>query len=146
MRRLSLLIRVCMFTALSTFASGKLFAQQAPAASSSDTPELQEIVVTGSMIKRVNAETAEAVTVVKMDTLKDLGVTSVEQALSLITSNNATITTASNVATFNGGASVAALRGMARKQDPGAVGWPAACEQRDDWKRGRSEYDPVCGH
>src|SRR5271156_3446113 len=112
MRRLSLLIRVCMFTALSTFASGKLFAQQAPAASSSDTPELQEIVVTGSMIKRVNAETAEAVTVVKMDTLKDLGVTSVEQALSLITSNNATITTASNVATFNGGASVAALRGM----------------------------------
>jgi iron complex outermembrane recepter protein len=82
MRRLSLLIRVCMFTALSTFASGKLVAQQAPAASSSDTPELQEIVVTGSMIKRVNAETAEAVTVVKMDTLKDLGVTSVEQARS----------------------------------------------------------------
>jgi iron complex outermembrane recepter protein len=112
MRRLSLLIRVCIFTALSTFVSGKLFAQQAPAVSSSDTPELQEIVVTGSMIKRPNAETAEAVTVVKMDSLKDLGITSVEQALSLLTSNNATITTASNVATFNGGVSVAALRGL----------------------------------
>jgi iron complex outermembrane recepter protein len=112
MRRLSLLIRVCVFTALSTLTSGKLFAQQAPAVSSSDTPELQEIVVTGSMIKRVNAETAEAVTIVKMDSLKDLGVTTVEQALSLITSNNATITTGSNVATFNGGASVASLRGM----------------------------------
>jgi iron complex outermembrane recepter protein len=94
------------------FVGGVAFSQQAPATSSSDTPELQEIVVTGSMIKRVNAETAEAVTVVKMDTLKDLGVTSVEQALSLITSNNATITTASNITTFNGGASVASLRGL----------------------------------
>jgi iron complex outermembrane recepter protein len=94
-----------------------LFAQTAPAnppapATSSDSTELQEIVVTGSMIKRVNAETAEAVTIVKMDTLKDLGVTSVEQALSLITSNNATITTASNVTTYNGGASLADLRGL----------------------------------
>ena len=86
--------------------------QQAPVSSNNSAPELQEIVVTGSMIKRVNAETAEAVTVVKMDALKDLGVTTVEQALALVTSNNATITTGSNVATFNGGASVAALRGM----------------------------------
>jgi iron complex outermembrane receptor protein len=86
--------------------------QQASAVSSADSSELQEIVVTGSMIKRVNAETAEAVTIIKMDTLKDLGVTTVEQALSLVTSNNATVTTASNVATFNGGASVASLRGM----------------------------------
>jgi iron complex outermembrane recepter protein len=86
--------------------------QQAPASSASDSTELQEVVVTGSMIKRVNAETAEAVTIVKMDTLKDMGVTTVEQALALVTSNNATVTTASNVATFNGGASVASLRGM----------------------------------
>ena len=90
-----------------------VLAQTAPAQTADEaTPELQEIVVTGSMIKRVNAETAEAVTIVKMDSLKDLGVTTVEQALNLITSNNATVTTASNVATFNGGASVAALRGM----------------------------------
>ncbi len=86
--------------------------QQSPATSSSDTPELQEIVVTGSMIKRINAETAEAISIVKMDTLKDLGVTTVEQALALVTANNQTITTGSNVATFNGGASVASLRGL----------------------------------
>ena len=73
---------------------------------------MQEVVITGSMIKRVNAETAEAVTTVKMDALKDQGVSSVEEALALLTSNNATITTASNVATFNGGASVASLRGL----------------------------------
>ena len=90
--------------------AGTATAQTAPAVSTS--PELQEIVVTGSMIKRVNAETAEAVTTVKMDTLKDQGVSSVEEALALLTSNNATITTASNVATFNGGASVASLRGL----------------------------------
>src|SRR5579863_3171517 len=80
----------------------------------SDAPvaELQEIVVTGSMIKRVNAETAEAVTIVKMDAIKDMGITTVEQALNLLTSNNATVTTGSNVATFNGGASTASLRGM----------------------------------
>jgi iron complex outermembrane recepter protein len=94
------------------FVGGVAFSQQTPATTSSDTPELQEIVVTGSMIKRPNVETAEAITVVKMDAMKDLGITSVEQALSLITSNNATVTTASNVATFNGGASVAALRGL----------------------------------
>src|ERR1700722_5251360 len=54
-------------------------AQQAPAAPVSDTSELEEIVVTGSMIKRVNAETAEAVTILKADALKDQGVTTVEQ-------------------------------------------------------------------
>ena len=86
--------------------------QDAPTSSNATAPEMQEVVVTGSMIRRVNAETAEAVTTVKIDDLKDLGVTSTEQALALITSNNATITTASNVATFNGGASVASLRGL----------------------------------
>jgi iron complex outermembrane receptor protein len=81
-----------------------------PPAADSD---LQEIVVTGSLIKRVNAETAEAITIVKMDTLKDMGVTSVEQALALVTSNNASgVTTSSNVAAFNGGASFASLRGL----------------------------------
>src|SRR5271170_5406557 len=55
--------------------------QETPVSSSSNaaTPQMEEVVVTGSMIKRVNAETAEAVTIVKMDALKDLGVTTVEQ-------------------------------------------------------------------
>jgi iron complex outermembrane recepter protein len=88
-------------------------AQQVPsAASPANTADLEEIVVTGTMIRRADAETAEAISIVKMDTLKDMGVTNVEQALQLLTANNQTITTGSNVATFNGGASVASLRGL----------------------------------
>jgi iron complex outermembrane recepter protein len=86
-------------------------AQQAPVAAAAD-PQLEEIVVTGSMIRRTNAETAESITSVTMDSLKDQGVTTVEGALALITANLATITTASNVASFNGGASFASLRGL----------------------------------
>lgn len=87
-------------------------AQETPAQPATE-PTLKEIIVTGSMIKRTNAETAEAVTIIKMDTLKDMGVTSVEQALALVTSNNASgVTTSSNVTTYNGGASFASLRGL----------------------------------
>jgi len=91
-------------------AASVAIAQTAPSPVPDNT--LQEIVVTGSMIKRADAETAEAVTIVKMDALKDMGVSSVEQALALVTSNNATVTTATNVGTYNGGASVASLRGL----------------------------------
>src|SRR5258708_36649888 len=52
--------------------------QQAPAVS--PEPELQEIVVTGSMIKRPNAETAEAIPILKTDALTDLGITSAAAA------------------------------------------------------------------
>jgi iron complex outermembrane recepter protein len=95
-------------------AASTALAQTAPTPpQAAESSELQEIVVTGSLIKRTNAETAEAVTIVKMDALKDMGVTSVEQALALVTANNASqITTSSNVAYFNGGASFASLRGL----------------------------------
>jgi iron complex outermembrane recepter protein len=87
-------------------------AQQAPAVSSSDTPELQEIVVTGSMIKRINAETAEAITILKADALKDQGIENVEQALNTLTSSNPSINIASAVGTFSGGGTYANLRGL----------------------------------
>jgi iron complex outermembrane receptor protein len=73
---------------------------------------VQRVEVTGSMIKKIDAETAESVTIIKAESLKDMGITTVEQALQLVTSNNAQITSASNVAAYNGGASLASLRGM----------------------------------
>ena len=88
---------------------GAAQAQQAPAA---DTAPLQEIVVTGSMIKRVNAETAEAITILKADALKDQGITNVEQAMNTLTSANPSINIASAVGTFSGGGTYANLRGL----------------------------------
>jgi iron complex outermembrane recepter protein len=85
-------------------------AQVAPATTAAPEPELQEIVVTGSMIKRPNAETAEAVTILKTDALKDQGITNVEQVLNTLTSAAPTVNIAANVGSFSGGGSYANLR------------------------------------
>jgi len=58
-------------SAIAVILTGAAQAQQAPTASSDQNkPEMQEVVVTGTLLKRVDAETAEAVTTVKMDALK----------------------------------------------------------------------------
>ena len=85
-------------------------AQQAPATTAAPEPELQEIIVTGSMIKRPNAETAEAITILKSDDLKDQGITTVEQAIGTLTSSVPAVNIASVVGTFSGGGSYANLR------------------------------------
>ncbi|GAC1456853.1 MAG: TonB-dependent receptor [Steroidobacteraceae bacterium] len=82
--------------------------EQAPAAEQT----LQTVVVTGSMIKRPNAETAEAITVLKSDALKVQGITSVEQALNTLTSNTPSLNIASAIGTFSGGGTYANLRGL----------------------------------
>jgi iron complex outermembrane recepter protein len=90
-------------------------AQQAPAAAATDTAEtapLQEVIVTGTMIKRPNAETAEAVTILKADLLKDEGITDVEQAMNTLTANNPSINIAQAIGTFSGGGTYANLRGL----------------------------------
>jgi iron complex outermembrane receptor protein len=85
----------------------------ATASASDNTPELQEVVVTGSLIARPNAETAEAISIVSTDDLKNEGVTTVEQALQLISANQTSAyQTASAVTTFEGGGSYASLRGL----------------------------------
>ena len=87
----------------------------AAAAADETEGELQEVVVTGSLIARPNAETAEAVTIISMDSLKDQGITTVEQALQQITSNiSGAYSAESSVSTFTGGGSFANLRGLGR--------------------------------
>src|ERR1700728_4767018 len=83
-----------------------------PAGSDNAAPELQEIVVTGSLIKRVNAETTEALTVLKVDTLQTQGITNVEQVVNTLTSSNSSLTVSSSVGQFTGGGSYANLRGL----------------------------------
>jgi iron complex outermembrane receptor protein len=80
----------------------------------SAAPELQEIVVTGSMIKRTDAETAEAVTIVTIDSLKNQGITTTEQALQQISAiqQGTAYNVASSVTTLTGGGSFANLRSL----------------------------------
>ena len=92
------------------------FAQSVPAGSgaasapSAEAP--QRVEVTGSMLSRTNAETAEAITVISLDSLKSAGVTTIEQALQRVSANQTNQVTATSVGTFDGGASLAGLRGL----------------------------------
>ena len=81
---------------------------QDAAATSADEAQLAEVVVTGSLIKRPNAETAEAISIISADDLKNQGITTVEQALALVSANQTNAyQTASAVTTFEGGGSCA---------------------------------------
>jgi len=95
-----------------TAASGVVTVHAQEQAPAEQEQILQTVVVTGSMIKRPNAETAEAVTVLKADALKDQGITSVEQALNTLTSNTPSLNIASAIGTFTGGGTYANLRNL----------------------------------
>ncbi|HEV2267982.1 MAG TPA: TonB-dependent receptor [Steroidobacteraceae bacterium] len=86
-----------------------------PQPSSSGTvaaPELQTVVVTGTLIARPAAETAEAITVIRADTLKSMGITNVEEAMNTLTNNVPTVNISSAVGSFSGGGTYADLRGL----------------------------------
>jgi iron complex outermembrane receptor protein len=109
--------RTCLagsLTAAMLAASATLAADADTAASdTADEVQLQEVVVTGSLLARPDAETAEAITIVSTDELKNQGITTVEQALALISANSTSAyQTASAVTTFEGGGSFASLRGL----------------------------------
>ncbi len=107
-------IRRIVAVGVVTVASGvvAVHAQQQKAEAAADSEVLQEVVVTGSLIKRANAETAEAITIIKADSLKDQGIVNVEQALNTLTSNTPAVNIAQNVGTFTGGGSYANLRDL----------------------------------
>ena len=89
------------------------FAQGTATPQADDTQQLDKVVVTGTMIPRTTKETAEALTVISADSLKEMGVTTIEQALQQIASNQSGILTASSVSSWGtGGGSFANLRGL----------------------------------
>ncbi|MCE4553683.1 TonB-dependent receptor [Pelomonas cellulosilytica] len=74
--------------------------------------QLERIEITGSAIKRLDAETAVPVTVVKMEDMKKSGITSVEQIMSNLSAVQASNNTAQSIGSSSGGASFADLRGI----------------------------------
>ncbi len=77
-----------------------------------DNAPVMRVEITGSAIKRIDAETAVPVTVIKMDDLKKQGVTTIEQVLSNVSAVQATQGTSQVVGLGTGGASFADLRGI----------------------------------
>jgi iron complex outermembrane recepter protein len=83
----------------------------APGAFAQDTT-VQRVEITGSSIKRVDAETSVPVTVITADELKKAGVTSVEQAITQVSSVQVQLTSAQAVGAGTGGGSYADMRGL----------------------------------
>jgi iron complex outermembrane recepter protein len=79
----------------------------------SPTPQvIERVEVTGSAIKRIDAETAVPVTVLRMDDLRNEGVTTVEQVMSLLSSVQMQTGASQIVGSGSGGAAFANLRGI----------------------------------
>jgi iron complex outermembrane recepter protein len=96
------LVSAASLACLATFAI-PTFAQQ---------QQLERVEITGSAIKRIDAETAVPVTIVKMVDLKAQGVSTVEQIMSTLSAVQMTQTSSQQVGAGTGGASFADLRGI----------------------------------
>lgn len=105
-------------TAKTTAAQKRILLAQAttvpaPADNNAPPPTLQTVVVTGTLIARPVAETAEPITIVKADTIKNQGLTNVEQAVDQISANvPAPFNIAQSVGQFTGGGSYVNLRDL----------------------------------
>jgi iron complex outermembrane receptor protein len=84
-----------------------------PAAAPAGTPDDSNvIIVTGSMIKRINNETASPVTAITSTDLVNSGYDTITSVLTNLTANGAGTLSANNSEAFAGGASGIALRGL----------------------------------
>ena len=72
----------------------------------------QRVEITGSAIKRIDAETSVPVTILKIEELKAQGVTSIEQIMNSLGAVQTTQTSSQQVGAGTGGASFADLRGI----------------------------------
>ncbi len=82
------------------------------AAQAANASGLQRVEITGSAIKRVDAETALPVTVLKVEELRQQGYTTVEDIMSTISGNQTLTGTSAAVGAVTGGAAFANLRGL----------------------------------
>jgi iron complex outermembrane receptor protein len=84
-----------------------------PASAAAAPMQLQTVVVTGTLISRTDAETAEPITIVKSDALKAQGLTTVEEAVDQITANvPSPFNIAQSTSQFTGGGSYVNLRDL----------------------------------
>ncbi|MBV7536286.1 TonB-dependent receptor [Duganella sp. sic0402] len=97
------------------FASGAALMLAQPAFAQDNAP-IQRVEITGSAIKRIDAETAVPVTVVKVDDLKKEGITTIEQVMASLSVSQAQQGTSQTVGSGTGGSSFADLRGIGQNK------------------------------
>ncbi len=78
----------------------------------SQAQDTQRIEITGSAIKRIDAETSVPVTVLKAEDLKAQGVTTIEQVMTALTAVQISTGSSQQVGSGSGGAALADLRGI----------------------------------
>src|SRR6186713_2979192 len=93
--------------AASALPSSQVFAQE-------QEEPLEEVIVTGSILRRTDAETPSPVTVISSEDLEKRGLNTISEAVQRLSSNNAgTITAGWNTGfNFASGATAPALRGL----------------------------------
>ena len=96
------------FSGTAAMSGGVVFAQQADQAQAT----LERVEVTGSSIRRIGAETALPVTVIKVEDLTRQGVTTAEQAIQRIAANQSNFGASASIGGTTGGKSEADLRGL----------------------------------
>jgi len=102
------LARAVSLVLLSACAATQAEAQSVPAASTS----VEEVVVTGSMIRRTDAETPSPVSILTAEDLVKSGYTDVSEVLRNLTANGQGTLSQSFAGAFAGGGSGVALRGL----------------------------------
>ena len=73
---------------------------------------LERVEITGSLLRRIEGETALPVTTISVDDLRQSGVTNAEQALRLVSQGGASLVSSGSVSQTNGAASYASLRSL----------------------------------
>lgn len=94
------------------FAGSAVLALAQPALAQQAEAPVQRVEITGSAIKRIDAETAVPVTVLRMDDLKKEGITTVEQVMANLSVSQSSRGTSQSVGSSTGGAAFADLRGI----------------------------------
>lgn len=77
-----------------------------------EAEKVERVTITGSSIKRIDAETALPVTVIKADEFVKKGMTTIEEVMTSLSMNQQTTVAAGNVGAETGGKSSANMRGL----------------------------------
>jgi iron complex outermembrane recepter protein len=93
-------------------ASALLIALPASAQTTAQAQALERVEVTGSLIRRIEGETALPVTTLRVEELQKAGVTNAEQAVKYITQQQGGTVTSGSVSGTNGAAAYADLRSL----------------------------------